>query len=313
MDSLLRELAEPFERMTQGGASALVREHYGFEPLALESLETERDDTFRVTAAEGDFVLKIAHPGDDPELIAMQSAAMAHVASHGLPVQRVLTSLRGERQPIVGGRVTRLLTWIDGELLLFAEPSGDELRVCGATLARLASALRDFDPPAAHRTFAWDLQRFGELSGMHHPASVGAVFDRMAGITFDGLPHQVIHNDFHPGNILVDGGADGPGYIVGILDFGDMLYSARIVDIAVSLAYLVPETGESWKPILPFIEGYESVTALLPEEKALLPRLVAARLAQRIIIPSVLANGRTDILHAVDRTQRILDNLLTEG
>lgn len=311
MESLLRELVEPFERMTQGEASALVREHYGLEPLALEPLETERDDTFRLTTADGDFVLKIAHPGDDPDLIAMQSAAMAHVASHGLPVQRVLASLKGEPQPIADGRVTRLLTWIDGELLLFAEPSSDELRVCGATLARLALALRDFDPPAAHRTFAWDLQRFDELRGVHHSASVDAVFDRVADVSFEGLPHQVIHNDFHPGNVLVRAG--DPDYIVGILDFGDMLYSARIVDIAVSLAYLVPETGESWKPILPFVEGYESVTALLPEEKALLPRLVAARLAQRIIIPSVLANGRTDILHAVDRTQRILDNLLTEG
>lgn len=307
MELLLQELVEPFERMTPAAASTAIHEHYGLVPTSVETLDTERDDSFRVRTADRDFVFKLAHPGDDPALIEMQSAAMVHAAAHGLPVQHVIPSLSGELHPVLDGRIARLLNWIDGELL---EPTASpkRLRECGAMLARLAAALRDFDPPAAHRTFAWDLQTFGELQGSAQSPSLDAVFERMAKVELNGLPHQVIHNDFHPGNVLVD----QDGSVTGILDFGDMLHSARIADLAVPLAYLLPESGDPWASAAAFVDGYESITPLLPEEKAVLPDLLAARLAQRIIIPTALAGGRGDILATVERTRRTLDNLLDD-
>lgn len=301
MESLLRDLAEPFERMTAVRASEVLEELYGIVASEFERLDTERDDTFRVIAEEREYVLKVAHPSDTVELVSMQSDAMAWVARQGLPVPGVIASAGGTRHPVAYGRIVRLLDWVPGTPGMLPREGGE-------ALARLAVALSDFDAPAAHRTFAWDVRQLNLLVAERRPAFTDVVFERMDALAVDALPRQVIHHDFHPGNVLVDESS-----IVGILDFGDMLYGARVADVAVSLAYLLREQGDPWVDARSFLAGYESVTPLEEREHAAIPTLVAARLVQRIIIPSLLEPDRADIAAAAARTARILDNLLREN
>ena len=51
MEPLLRDLVEPFDRMPRAEASTLLETLYGLRPTELEQLDSERDDSFRVTAA----------------------------------------------------------------------------------------------------------------------------------------------------------------------------------------------------------------------------------------------------------------------
>ena len=46
---------------------------------------------------------------------------------------------------------------------------------------------------------------------------------------------QVIHKVFQPSNVLVD--PDSPAQVTGVVDFGDMIKAARIIDVAVASAY----------------------------------------------------------------------------
>jgi len=294
---VLLELAEPFERMTPAAASVLLLEHYGLRSTRLELLDTERDDSFKVITAAGLYVLKVAHPSDDPAVIEMQGAAMERAAAAGLPVQRVIAPVR----ELPKGRTVRLLTWLEGDLLAHTPP---DLRSCGRMLGQLAAALTGFEHPAAHRHFAWDLQVFTELRAAPHPAVADLVFERFAALDLDALPHQFIHNDFHPGNVLVT-----EGTVVGILDFGDSLHSARVIDVAVALAYLLPDTGDALQQVDPFVDGYESVTPLLAAERDAIPTLVAARLVQRIVLNSLLPDPDRD---AIERSTRILEKLVKE-
>src|SRR5690349_10505980 len=106
---LLDGLTEPFEHLDPGVVAAALRDHWGID-APLVRLDTERDDTFRA----GDVLIKIAHPSDDPVLIDMQSAALRHVETvdPGIPVQRVIgTSV------VIGARVARVLSWLDGDLV----------------------------------------------------------------------------------------------------------------------------------------------------------------------------------------------------
>jgi hydroxylysine kinase len=283
---LVGDLVAPFARMTPAEATTLLAEHFGVAAARLERLDTERDDSFRVETAAGETVLlKVAHPDDDPEVIAMQLAAMRHVGAAGLPVQRVLAG----PMTVDGGRVARLLSWLPGTLAREHSPSAEQLVAAGRMLGRLSGTLADFGHPGASRALAWDLQHVGSLPPTDATAGVIERFRRVVAPALAELPHQVIHNDFHPGNLLVD--PAHPDYIVGILDFGDMVRTARVCDLGVALAYLSPGAGSVLAASRPFVAGFDAVTPLLDAEKALIPDLVAGRLVQRMLLNSALSTA----------------------
>jgi hydroxylysine kinase len=287
---LVGDLVAPFARMTPAEATTLLAEHFGVMAARLERLDTERDDSFRVETAAGETVLlKIAHPDDDPEVIAMQLAAMRHVGAAGLPVQRVLAGPVTVAGAAGGGRVARLLSWLPGTLAREHAPNAEQLVAAGRMLGLLSGALADFGHPGASRGLAWDLQHVGSLPPTEATAAVIERFRRVVGPALAELPHQVIHNDFHPGNLLVD--PTHPDYIVGILDFGDMVHSARVCDLGVALAYLSPGSGTVLEASRPFVAGFHAVTPLLDTEKALIPDLVAGRLVQRMLLNSALSTA----------------------
>ncbi len=100
----------------------------------------------------------------------------------------------------------------------------------------------------------------------------------------------MIHNDGHPGNVLVD--PDRPDAVAGILDFGDTVRSARVCDLAVALAYLVPDAPRPWPDVDAFTAGYLSgVAAHRPKSSPLLPMLIAARTIMRTVINQALNPG----------------------
>jgi Ser/Thr protein kinase RdoA (MazF antagonist) len=267
------QLSAPFERADDRAARHLLREHWGLTAETVERLDSERDDTFHIATPDGEYTLKLSHPGDDPHVIGMQSAAMLHAAAAGLPVPQVYPTVDGGTHPLHGDRVVWVLTWLSGDLLLLTTdgPEADEL---GRTLGGLNKALANFEHPAAHRTFAWDLGAAAELEELLDLVPRDAVREALLGVPdLSGLPQQVIHGDFHPGNILVR-----DGKVVGILDFGDVLYTARVADLAIALSYLPQELHDS------FIAGFESVVPLTADERAVLGPCIRARTAQRILL-----------------------------
>jgi len=272
---LLDGLTEPFEHLPADVVAEALREHWGIEGVELTRLDTERDDTFRV----GDVLIKIAHPSDDPQVIEMQSAALRHVeaADPGIPVQRVVGP-----SVLIGGRVARVLTWVGGDLVDDHDLAPAFWHDAGRMLGRLNEALAGFDHPGAHRALAWDIPRLPELRNhIFEPLHI-AVLERFEAQTLPALatlPHQVIHNDGHPGNLLVDPSA--PGRLAGILDFGDAVHSPRVSNLAVSLTYL-------WPDVDAFTTGYLESAPLTDGELAQLPMLIAARTVMRTVINRAL-------------------------
>lgn len=293
MNPLLAELVAPFDRMPGEEAAALLEERYGIRVARIDRLDTERDDSFRAHTADGDVVLKVAHPQDSPEVVDLQLRALEHAAAADgtLPLQSVVRTLDGQLATTWNGRVARVLRWMDGELASGSSPTPRQLRASGRMLGRLSLALRDFEHPAARRAHAWDISHVGLLRELPMNAATAEIIDRVEHKVLPvlrDLPHQVIHNDFHPGNLLID--PDNLAYVTGVLDFGDTVYSARVNDLGVALAYL--SVGSSpWAAARPFVIGFEEFVPLLPEEKALLPHLVSARLVQRMLLNELLGRS----------------------
>jgi Ser/Thr protein kinase RdoA (MazF antagonist) len=293
---LIDDIGAEFARVTEAAASDILTERYGFPATRVTRLSTERDDSFRVESEVGEFVFKIAHPADDPLVVNLQTAAMAFAndVDPGIPLQQILPTLDGEAEGTLetdaGSRVMRVLTWLPGTLLRTAELTPDRLYSYGAMQARLVSALEDFRHPAADRTIAWDVAALAELRpALEFAPDLEAFVDHFVGLSdrVAALPRQVIHNDLNLDNVVTD--AASPDFITGLIDFGDTLTTARVIDLAVSLSYLVPTTGDASTFLEPVLEGYRSRIVLTPDELDLLPDLVRARIAQRILIPAYLA------------------------
>ena len=186
-------------------AARVAREHYGLDAVAT-ALPGELDLNFRLDAGGERFVLKLHEPRED---LALEDAVLEHL--RGEPaVPRLAGPSRSEN-----GRTVRLLTWLDGRP--WAESGGD-LAELGRTVARVDRALRDFEHPQMHRPHRWDI---GSAALAH-------------------LPHQLIHNDANEHNVLV-----APDGSVRLIDFGDVVYTARVCGLAVAGAYAMQGAGGS--------------------------------------------------------------------
>jgi Ser/Thr protein kinase RdoA (MazF antagonist) len=289
--------ALPLER-----AVSIVREHYGFESRATR-LTGERDENFRICAADGgEFVLKIAHPAEEPAVTDLATSALRSLEREdpSLPCPRVVRARGGE--PHVrftdesgAARTARLLTYLQGRPLGSADSSPGLRAACGQLGGRLTRALRSFMHPAAHRAIVWDVRHaahygglLGQVPGFPCPAEARAVLERVVPRIESQLPslrHQVVHNDLNPRNILVT----STGELSGVIDFGDMTYTAVIADVAVTAAELLSEdctaaSGAALSSIREVANAYHASMPLLPEERALLGTLVAARLVANLVV-----------------------------
>jgi hydroxylysine kinase len=254
----------------------------------------------------GSYALKIAHPADDPTVIELQTAAIEWAAERdaGLPLPRPIPAVDRTLQPLVAGRVSRLFPWMPGQSLRAAlwdaAPHSSLLHAIGSTQARLTIALADFRHPGESRALAWDVARLPELArlidvvdAVDDPGPVAAALDRHlteVAARLAGLPQQFIHNDGNLDNLLVD---DKSTRVVAILDFGDAVRTARVLDLAVAASYLLPADDQyaASDTLSGLVAGWESVLLLEPEERELLPRLVIARLVQRMLLGSWLSRA----------------------
>jgi Ser/Thr protein kinase RdoA (MazF antagonist) len=306
----------------EADAIEIAADHYELVVVQATRLDTERDDTFRLDAAGGTFVLKIAHPADTRQALDLETQAVAYAtrADAALPLPRILPSTNGDFAPALanhGGRLARLLSWLPGTPLHETAPTDEQVGELGRTLGHLTLALRGFEHPAAHRSFAWDVVQFPALAAIN--AEVGnelttEVFRRFAALVapkLDALPRQVVHNDFNTGNVLVD--PTGPRFVTGIIDFGDVVHTARIGDLAVGLSYQIFPLGRTWDEVEPFIEAYRMVVSLEPLELDVLRDLVAVRFAQRILIYQWMQRGDPAALDfATQGNLAALESLLRE-
>ena len=281
---------------TLDDARAAVAAVYGHDGT-VKRLSSERDETFLFTREDGTpFVLKIANPAEDPAALQFQDGALLHLeaAAPAVPVPRLVPTRAGAPSHTLatadGPRIMRLLTFLPGELQYRTQPGEKQSRNVGRALAELGLGLEGYDgrPPAGK--LMWDISHTLDLVAVaghvapERQAATGAVlaeFER-ALPALAALPRrQIIHNDFNPHNILLDPAE--PSKVVGIIDFGDMVHAPLVNDLAVGLSYHL--ATDDWAArASAFLEGFLSARPLAPEEIAVLPLLLRARLTMSVVI-----------------------------
>jgi hydroxylysine kinase len=301
LDAFMATMVAPSVPVSCGQAETFAREKYDLRANATR-LTGERDENFKLVGSDGrEYVLKIASAAEKPAVTDLPTAALLHVerVDPGFPCPRVLRDLDGltcsRFEDAAGlGRTARILTYLPGKTLRSSARSSAQRAACGRVAARLGLALRTFTHPAALRPLIWDLRHvgstislldeLGDFPGTSTVAALISAIDARVQAEFGHLRHQVVHNDLNDMNVLVDPGNDD--VVVGVIDFGDLVHTALVADVAILAADQIATGPAPHDSIRDVVMAYHETVPLLPPELAVLNPLIAGRILSDILIAS---------------------------
>jgi Ser/Thr protein kinase RdoA (MazF antagonist) len=241
-------------------------------------LPSERDKNYLLTDDSGQqFVLKIANASESRAFLEAQNAVLEYLSQRVPFCQRVVGEIFEFE-----GHLARVVTYLPGVPLAEIKlHTPGLLQDLGQKLGQLSRALADFDHPAVHRDFHWDLANGNRIVNEYAPLIEDAELRELVlKCRFEPeieLRRSVIHGDANDYNVLVD---PDSMTVSGLIDFGDMVYSYTVGDLAIALAYVVLGKGDPRD----VIAGYTSEFCLLDEEREALWPLVRLRLAMSVCI-----------------------------
>lgn len=236
----------------------------------------------------------------------------------------------------------RLLTFIPGMMLAdvpMSQRSGMLMSNLGRLLGRCDAAFsncnlaREHIRTARSRDLLWDLRNASRLSSW-----VSCVPDqgkrRLLGLAFGkfkdgttqflkdpsagGLRAQIVHNDANDYNIVVTKTSSPMGndayQLSGLIDFGDIVHTTLINNLAIALAYCCCDTSTSKSPLcsahvnLPLqiqadfahktafhlVKGYNAVMPLKEQEIDVLWWLMIGRICQSLASSAKRSDGEPD-------------------
>jgi 4-aminobutyrate aminotransferase-like enzyme/Ser/Thr protein kinase RdoA (MazF antagonist) len=286
-------------RFAPDEAEQLVRELYGLEARVVSELPSERDQNFHLREASGcELVLKIASSVESPSVLDLQNQALARIAERDplLPVPRLRLTKDGERMASKSDGSgqsfhCRLFDHLPGKPLAMVRPQSERLlRSLGSALGRLDRALEGFHHPEQKRFLKWNAANAREVvaEGLELVAAAEKrelllyflkMIEEEVAPALSSLPRGVIHNDANDYNLLVS-----DCEIWGILDFGDMLESALVCEVANACAYVMFDKADPLPAARAVVAGYHEARPLRQDEIRLLFPLIATRLAMSVAI-----------------------------
>jgi hydroxylysine kinase len=276
-------------------AIGILAREYGMAARGLTPLTSERDTNFKVETDKGLFVLKFANAGERPDVTRLQTAALLHLQAQApnLPVPRVLPTLSGTMETEWNGSMVRVLSWLEGLPLHMAPHSTMQRQSIARGAAGMGKALSNFHFPGGEQDLQWDIQHALRLRADLHavepdgrPLVVEALerFETHAAPLMPKLRRQFVHGDLNPYNLLVN--PQNPDEVTGILDFGDMVKTPLVTDLAIAAGYHAAKGDDVMQSLAEFIAAYHEILPLEAREIGILPELIMARFVTTLVITS---------------------------
>ena len=283
------------------GAVEVARTLFGLTGSTAE-LPSERDRNFLITASSGDrAVLKISHADESLEILDLQHRALERLAERApeLTLPRLIPSLAGREIESIQGpggtpHLARVLSWVPGtEWARVAPRSAELLRSLGRAMGAIDRALEGFAHPAARRELKWDLARAGwireHVGRVTDPVRRALVerhldtYEREILPALGSLHRGIIHNDANDWNVVVGDGPTLERRVTGVVDFGDMLESVVVAELAIACAYAMQGTTDPLMAAVHVVGGYHAAYPLTDAERAVLFPLIRTRLLVSVV------------------------------
>jgi len=286
----------------------LLTKHYQLSG-ELVALESYCDLNFRLKKSDGSSqVVKIANTEEQLHELEMQNAAMLHLAQHDMPVPQVVENQehelitkvqKGEQEYYL-----RVLSFLPGSFYADTSSQGEAIwSNLGSFMGRVTTSLANFEHRGAYRYLDWDLAFGYSVCQQKKSALIGdqktqvekhlANYHNHVLPIVSKLPQQVIHNDANDYNLLIDS-TDKPTIITGLIDFGDMVFSHRINELAITCAYALMNQEDIVKPLVSIIKSYHQHCPLEVAEIESLYYLIALRLCTSVCNSAVAIQAAPD-------------------
>ena len=288
-------------QFTDREAAHVAQEFFGLA-ARVSALPSERDQNFLLEVAAGrKFVLKIAKADEDRAVLELQNAALKQVAACAptLVVPRVWPTRQGEdiaqtRDQRGQAHYIRVIGWLEGQMLADSAPHDQSLLgSLGTAMAELDRALQGFYHSAMHRELHWNVRRADQalehlsLLAADQQIVVRKIMRAWSEIDWAKLRHGVIHGDANDHNVLVR-----QGRVVGLIDFGDLVYSAIVCDLAIAAAYAMLAKAQPVVVAATIVRAYHDRFPLeIAELDALYP-LIGARLCMSVCYAAYNASAK---------------------
>jgi len=290
-------------QLSQNDAVRIAKTIYGIDSAARD-LPSERDRNFLlITKTNEKYVMKISATSESRDVIDCQNAALHHIqeVDESIAIPRMIHSLNGEFVPLISTEVghehfIRLLTYLPGRVFAKVNPHTMKLMEdFGKFMGSLSRALESFSHPAANRDFYWDLKNspqmiveYRELISDKKKREISDYFYNL----FDQevVPHirelrsSIVHNDANDYNVVVDTNWTNDSRKLGIFDFGDILFTCTIFELAIATAYAILDHDDPVMAAAAMIKGYHSVFPLTELEMKVLFPAICARLLSSVCV-----------------------------
>lgn len=248
---------------------------------------------------ENQFVVKIPAQSTPLAEIECENAAMNHVELQKLTINTpiILRSLNNQQLldftwPNGITSKFRMVSFLPGKL--YSQVDTEEANLhqsLGQLVAQATKAFKDFKYPSAHRQFNWDIAQLMSLEAnldYYHDKQREQISRHLQAFKFTTLPalqllpKQVIHNDLNDNNLIAEI-VDGKLECTGFFDFGDIVYTHRLCDLAIAMAYALMSQQNFLTTAQAIVQGYQATLELNHDELNLLPKLIVARLLQSLL------------------------------
>ena len=298
------------EQLSIKQLSQLLVDHYEIDGLAngqLKPLPSYCDQNALLICGDERYIVKIAHPDEPLIALQMQNAMMGHLTAKKQQVPYVMKNSQGEQITVIQSKnaldsltanltknsqasYLRVLSYLPGSFYADAEVHSIALhRHLGLFLADINLALEDFEHPGAYRYLDWDLAHGYQVcmskkhilcAQDHSQALVDHFLQYYHNHTMPllgQLPLGVIHNDANDYNLLVDSQTH-PKQITGIIDFGDVVHTHIINELAIAAAYALMGQDDIAASLCELVASYHQQKPLSDVELEVLFSLIALRL-----------------------------------
>ena len=274
----------------------LLKEYYNIKLVDFKKLNGYENLNYCVTSEQGNkYVLKVHKVSDEDSVVAENEILIQlHKAFiNKIPQPIISNDNRHFLKLRLEGELFgfRLLTFLEGTIWAETDVekiTDETLASFGAFMAELNLAMRPLkNGDIAARQFQWDLQYallneqfLEEVENPNHRKIARHFFLQFKEKVvpqLHKLRKSIIHNDANDWNVLLQNGK-----VSGIIDFGDVVYSQLINDVAIAGAYLTLAQQNPIETIKTFIAAYHAVLPLEEQELELLYYLIAARLCTSV-------------------------------
>lgn len=300
-------------RFSTDAINLLVKQYFGIAGKATD-LSGYDEWNYLITANDGKrYVFKVGTDQHGAAFLRAQVKITEHLAltSVGSRLQQHYPAIDEQLKMVpvlIDGKryYLRLLNFLEGNFWAASTVRPGSLYAdLGNFLGTMDRHLSTFSHPAMHRRYTWDIsmapdanRKLKYINDPHQKRIAGYFllqFDTEVQPVLSSLRHAYVHNDANDYNLLVTNGK-----VSGLIDFGDMVYTALINNLAVACTYAMFDAKDPLHAASLVVGGYHKAYPLTEQETDLLYWLIAARLCISVAESAMnTANGSTNEHHFV--------------